>query len=340
MSLSVGYSTASAAQILAEDGVLALISPSAASEPGADPRHFGCGLIGLGDSATHEVWYAQGPIECGVDGEIRWSQSEEMLFAGLWVEEGAFDSQHDAVHVAYKRLLQHIQNRGFPVIVRAWNYMPAINEGEGDNERYRRFCSGRQAAFTECDQERFGYPSACALGSSGGKTVIYLLASREAALHIENPRQKSAYDYPREYGPASPSFARASLANWHSGSALYISGTASIVGHESLHPEDLEQQLLTTFDNVDILLEATAMQAGFSGTPAMSLIKVYVRRPADYADVVYQVEKRFPGVPALYVQAEVCRRELLVEIDGVCEIPASIASDATPVQAARKVASD
>lgn len=324
MPASVGYSAAPAAQILASEGVLALISPSGACEPESDPRHFCCGLDALGDSVTHEVWYAQSAVTSGVDGQIHWSQSDEMLFAGLWVDEADFSSQHDAVYAAYSALLSHIERRGFPVIVRAWNYMPDINEGEGDSERYRQFCSGRQAAFTESHQESRGYPSACALGNGAGKTVIYLLAGKDAALHIENPRQKSAYDYPREYGPASPSFARASLAAWRECSQLHISGTASIVGHESCHPDDVEKQLLTTFDNVDILLETSALQAGFVSIPSMSLLKVYVRHPSDYAQVRQLVEQRFPGTPALYVQADICRRELLVEIDGLSNIPSSI----------------
>jgi len=153
-----------------------------------------------------------------------------------------------------------------------------------------------------------------------------LLASKNAALHIENPRQKSAYEYPRQYGPASPSFARASLASWGIGTQLYVSGTASIVGHESYYPNDLELQLQTTFDNIDLLLQNSADSAGFVGTPSMTLLKVYVRYPSDYPLVSRMVGERFPGVPAIYVEAEVCRRELLVEIDGLCDIPASIQS--------------
>lgn len=325
-SVACCYSTEPLSQLLKSRDVLAVVSPSEPCEPGNDPRCYGCGLPSLTTEIHHEVWYSSGPVQTGIENGCHWSQNDEMLFAGLWVDESDFDSQHEAVYHAYNKLLSFIAEKGFPKIVRAWNYIPDINNGEGNLERYRQFCSARALAFTDCHYDWADYPSACAIGHRGDKSVIYFLSGKASIVHIENPRQKSAYHYPPEYGPASPSFARASLARWRSGSQLYISGTASIIGHKSYHRDDLNAQLQTTFDNIDTLLRNSAHEAGLTKPPAMSLLKVYIREATDFPTVEQRVSQHFPGVPALYLQADICRSELLVEIDGLCDLDSSLFS--------------
>ena len=84
-------------------------------------------------------------------------------------------------------------------------------------------------------------------------------------MQIENPRQLSASLYPPRYGLRSPMFARAALVPNGRGAQLLVSGTASIVGHESLHIGDPERQLEETARNFEALVE-TAMRAD-SGRP-------------------------------------------------------------------------
>lgn len=52
---------------------------------------------------------------------------------------------------------------------------------------------------------------------------------------IENARQVSAYCYPRDYGLRAPALARTGKARLAGRRDLLIAGTASIVGHASLH---------------------------------------------------------------------------------------------------------
>ena len=83
-------------------------------------------------------------------------------------------------------------------------------------------------------------------GRSCGNTKrpsIYFLAGAHPAHILGNPRQVNAYDYPSLYGPRSPSFARASLYRSDSATQLFISGTASVVGHQSQHKGLADLQL-------------------------------------------------------------------------------------------------
>lgn len=276
----------------------------------------------LGQPAHAEVWTTELPAQYGEFDGIRYAVSGEILFGvvsdPVVVTSAGFEAR---VRAMYDAVLGLIDARGFPQLLRVWNYFPDIN-GEYDGlENYQRFCRARAAAF----QERFSdfiprLPSASAIGTKGGELVVYFIAAREPGLHRENPRQVSAYAYPSQYGPRSPSFARATLKRFGEREVFFISGTASIVGHESLHRGDVLAQLDETLRNVEALIDSTSRDecARFRGLADISHMKVYLRRPSDLAAVRRVIEQRVgTGVDALYLHGDICRQELLVEIEAV-----------------------
>ncbi|MEE8059053.1 MAG: hypothetical protein V3T17_14640 [Pseudomonadales bacterium] len=287
-----------------------------------DPRYIETGLTLIGQEHLREVWYSSTPVSSGIDADVRWVSNGCLLLVSVTVNDPTSENMHIASYQAYKRLLSVIAERDYPYIIRAWNYLADINDGEGDSERYKRFCSGRYEAFIECNHDLHQFPAACALGHQGGPMVIYLLASTEPPFHFENPQQVSAYHYPREYGPRAPSFARATLKFWHGCAHVYISGTASIVGYQSLHQGDVAQQLEVTFDNIERLL--IHIQASNSLTQLLQtlMLKVYIRNLDDYDLIKTMVERQYgSNTRTVYVEADICRQELEVEIDGMCVIP-------------------
>ena len=163
-------------------------------------------------------------------------------------------------------------------------------------------------------------PAASALGSESGGFVLSCLAGKRPGMQIENPRQLSAPLYPEQYGRRSPMFARAALVPNGRGAQLLVSGTASIVGHESLHIGDPQRQLEETARNFDALVE-TAMRAD-AGRPRhasvrLESLKVYLRDAADYEKLMPSLRRLFAVETApLVLRADICRRELLVEIEG------------------------
>ena len=140
---------------------------------------------------------------------------------------------------------------------------------------------------------------------------MYLLACDQPGTRVENPRQVSAWRYPRQYGRTPPSFARATALP--AGDALAISGTAAVVGHASAHQDDLDAQVREILTNLDALLASTHMPAGFN---AQSPLKVYVRHAEDARQVRELLHQHLPDVPLIMLNADICRSELLVEIDG------------------------
>jgi hypothetical protein len=204
-----------------------------------------------------------------------------------------------------------------------WNYFADINGVDQGLERYRQFCIGRFNAFEQQGIAETQFPSACALGHQGGDLLIYALASKTPVRHFENPRQASAYHYPTQYGPRSPSFARASLLELPDQPAkIFVSGTASVVGHVTQHPDDLHLQIQVTLTNLDALLTHISSEYAADNNGAVpqlspEILKVYVRHPSDLAAIQQQITHAYPSVPAVYVAADICRSDLLLEVDGI-----------------------
>ena len=143
---------------------------------------------------------------------------------------------------------------------------------------------------------------------------VYALTARIAGLPVENPRQVNAWRYPREYGPTPPTFARGMTTP---AGQLLISGTAAVVGSASRHHDDVAAQLDETLTNVESLIR-TAGTNGAKGPGPGSVLKVYVRDANDAPLVVAKLSEAMHDADGILVlRGDICRRELLVEIDGV-----------------------
>ena len=319
--LAFGYAPADTlARQLADPNVLAVFGFGADAPAVDDPRWLRVPLQPIDTQAAPiEVWRSAAPVRCGRDGDVAWSTDGALLFGALEVDE-ADDDLEAAASRAYARLGAFMAGSDMPHLLRIWNYMDAITLGDDDAERYRRFCVGRVAGMQAFDAARL--PAATAIGRRDGvrRLQVYWLAAREPGRPVENPRQVSAYRYPRQYGPQSPSFARAMLPPAGAAMPLLLSGTAAIVGHASQHSGSVQAQVDETLANLASLVDAARRQSPElpATLGAGSLLKVYVRDPADAGAVATRLDACLdPAVPRLLLHAQVCRRELLVEIDGV-----------------------
>lgn len=277
-------------------------------------------LLG-GDGAVFDAWASALPVAEQRHGCVRYATDGQWLHGVAEVDdrEGGLQA---ASHRAYTDLFEVLAANVCPNLLRVWNYLADINRETDGSERYRQFNSGRQQAFIEARRSAFeGSPAACALGTREGPLRVYFLAGRQPLLAIENPRQVSAYRYPHSYGPRSPTFSRAALVDIGGGRrALFVSGTASIVGHTTVHIGDVRRQTEESLLNIATVRQVAA-ERGSVAFPADALVyTVYVRDPADLA-VVREVFEQAVGADsaaareAVYVQADICRADLLVEIE-------------------------
>jgi chorismate lyase/3-hydroxybenzoate synthase len=267
----------------------------------------------LRSPVLYEVWQTDAPIAYGRDQDIAFAKTQDLLFGALTAE-----NTNDLAALtakAYERIFAFVARSGFPHFLRIWNYFPAITAQEGGMERYHAFSLGRAQAFLAQGSQVENAPAACAIGTRSGPLTILFLAAKREGQPIENPRQISAYRYPAQYGPKSPIFSRALVASAAGGPVLFISGTASIVGHESRHPDDFPAQLAETLANLDAL-KTEARKAGLP-EGGRFLLKAYIRDGAGVGAVEKAVKIWLGDTGALVcLTGDICRKELLVEIEG------------------------
>lgn len=270
------------------------------------------GLLARDGRPRYEVWRSVEPVRVdSLEGTLC-ACNDDVLFATIAFGDGEDFERAALEH--YLRLFALIDRAGFPYLLRVWHYLPRIHRDDQGMERYKRFSVSRHEAFVRSGRDiARDAPAASAVGRQPGATVIALLAGKEPAQPIENPRQVSAYRYPGQYGPRGPTFARASRRTWTDSQQCFVSGTASIVGHESRHAGDPVAQGEETIRNLQALLGERAGDA-FDEL----LFKVYVRPGTPDATVVRQLRTAFgERCDVLLLEAEICRRELLLEIEAL-----------------------
>lgn len=290
--------------------------------------------LDAGDSIC-EVWRGTGPLTHGQSGAIHYRHDDDVLFGVIELSETIFAAGTDktplqqAAESAYRQVFALLDTLRYPYLFRCWNYIADINTHSFGLERYRQFNLGRQDAFLAHGREVVGnVPAASALGSAQGPLAIAFLAGRVAPLNIENPRQISACQYPPQYGPCSPTFSRASLVSLGQDEVLFISGTASIVGHATMHTENVVAQTCETMTNIKAVLAEANRLASEPRFDLSSLhYKVYVRHPDDLAQIRAELAHSVgDGLKAVYLQADVCRQDLLLEIEATAAFPAVLMS--------------
>lgn len=278
------------------------------------PGHLKVGLRPPGAGGQTEIWRVERILERAWCDDIGVVVSPELMFAHCLVAETDPDALADITRAVYSRLLDRCHRHGYPHPIRIWNLIQSIHGASAGLERYRAFSLGRARAFAAAGLAEPDIPAASAVGAAAPGLLVYLLAARRPGTGIENPRQTPAYRYPTRYGPRPPQFARATRADALTGRPLFISGTASIQGHASLHPGDLGRQLAETLCNLESLLLA----AGETPGRRPDWLKVYLRDPGDMARVAPTLRAwTGPGTSLLYLQADICRRELEIEIEGL-----------------------
>lgn len=282
----------------------------------------------LGTAASvREIWCCNGPSDgiSGMSEGIVWRRAAGVIFGVIELDEADFpdspgcSSLQAASAEAYRRIFRLLDVQGAPNLWRAWNYLSRINVETHGLERYRQFNIGRQDAFITCKRVATGnVPAACAIGLADGPLSVAFLAGELPARAVENPRQMSAYHYPAEYGPRSPTFSRAMLAVLPGQEILFVSGTASIVGHRTLHVGNVAAQCREALANVEAVVDECNRGGSFVpfGLNHLSY-RAYLRRPEDFPAVQSVLATIGPDVAVVYMQADICRTELLVEIEAV-----------------------
>jgi len=275
----------------------------------------------IGGSPLVEVWTSDKPVTIRETVGGSMAMTNDVLIGSFRLDEQPGVSLDATTYAGYRDLLQQVRAMGYPHLWRIWNYFPHINGDQDGLERYRRFCVGRHQALTESLADfPTSLPAATAVGTRSGPLQIVFLAGAQPATHLGNPRQLNAYEYPEDYGPRSPSFARATITRAEHDARLYIAGTASIVGHLSQHTGLPMEQARETLRNIHAVFHQAKHVTGldFTEPQRRTLYKVYVREPNLFPDIRRALQDSpLSSHPVVFLEGDLCRRELLMEIEGL-----------------------
>jgi enamine deaminase RidA (YjgF/YER057c/UK114 family) len=293
-----------------------------------------------GAALAVEAWAVGGPdakvrylgpnlVTVAYDG-IRWIHC-----AGVMPSAKTAHGQSAEAFESMRGLLATV-GASFDQVVRTWLYLGGITAEEDGLERYRELNRARTDFF---EGIRFGgnglassggssfYPASTGIGTLGRGLVTACLALQTSRrdvrlLPLENPLQTPSYCYEKKFSMKSPKFSRAMALVLGNYVTTWVSGTASIVNSETRHPGDIERQTGQTIDNIECLIsKGNFGRQGLRGAGAtladLAKVRVYIKRPEDYAKCREVCERRLGRLPTIYAFADVCRPDLLVEIEGV-----------------------
>jgi enamine deaminase RidA (YjgF/YER057c/UK114 family) len=275
--------------------------------------------------------------------------SEEMVLARFdgitWAFLANLRAEAVGTSSVFDRALSTLQSAGdqlqnvglqFDDVFRTWLYLGGITAPEGKTSRYLELNRARTDYYRkrkfiverlppEWSQPVF--PASTGIGTQDAEIVIGGIALKTGRpdvvlFPLENPKQTAAYDYAHQYGIDSPKFSRAMAIAMGDSVATLISGTASITASDTRYADNFERQTHQTLDNIEILISPENFQRqGFPGMGAtlddLALVRIYLKRPEDYGQARAICQKRLGKLPAIYVAADICRPELLVEIEGI-----------------------
>jgi chorismate lyase/3-hydroxybenzoate synthase len=217
-----------------------------------------------------------------------------------------------ATHDLYARLLDLTDGWH---LHRIWNLVPHINDAPAGMENYRAFNAGRHRVLSERWHSGLAsrLPAASALGTQSGGPALAFSAARRPAQHFENPLQEAPLSYPPEFGPLPPAFARSSKVTIVGGTVWHLSGTASIRGCRTVGA-GINEQLAVTLENIATLYARMEVPAGRRAT-----WKIFLRDPAhlDAASTAFTAAWPDDAASAMYLHADICRPDLLVEIEAI-----------------------
>jgi chorismate lyase / 3-hydroxybenzoate synthase len=239
------------------------------------------------------------------------------------LDAAAFERQTMAAYASIRRQVEPLHP------VRFWNHIPAIHAVmDSQRDRYMVFNAGRFKAFEQWygSSQRFSQVVATAsgVGHGGSDLVIHCLATSEPGIAVENPRQISSYRYSRRYGPLPPCFARATIVPAAPDcSLLLVGGTASIRGEDSMYVDSLTMQLDETIENLASLIRAARKGDCSTGEALRQFrsLRVYYPFERDVRAIAETVQSVMPNLTHIQmIPAELCRPELLVEVEGIAEL--------------------
>ena len=269
-------------------------------------------------------------------GEISYNEDYILLDNEVIISGGIYASQDGSIGEQAGEIFQRmgaiLSTEGLVVndIVRQWNFIEHITSCSAQGQNYQQFNDARSRFYSGAEWSN-GYPAATGIGAEGGGVAILFVAVRHSSnisRAVDNPLQISAHAYSqqvliegREKQKSTPKFERARWVGSTPKDMIYISGTAAIRGEESLQA-DAAEQIAMTMENIAHLVSTENQSRHDVPQPKArqyEILRVYVKREESWREIANWINKNCPCQNVAFLKADICRAELLVEVEGIAK---------------------
>ncbi len=267
---------------------------------------------------------------------IESSRSKRLFLGGVIADslDLSIGAQSDEIFSKVERIF-NLEKLPVSSIIRQWNYIEHIVKTDDGKQNYQDFNDSRSRFYNKANWEN-GYPAATGVGMSCAGVMIDLDALHSIdpdikIVALNNSLQVPAHAYSpcvligddKKTPKTTPKFERAKLVLNSIKGLIYISGTAAIRGELSLEGMGIEKQTHITLENIEHLISnETLADAGIESpvNTRLCYLRVYLKEELFFGPAKKIIDKKYSGLPSVYLKGDVCRDELLVEIEGYASL--------------------
>jgi enamine deaminase RidA (YjgF/YER057c/UK114 family) len=267
-------------------------------------------------------------VKNGDDAAMLFEKDSTRILIGN-VQSNEKQSYRNDAEKTFSSLSTIFSELNFPIksIVRQWNYLEDIIGFDSDKQKYQEFNNVRSEYYKD-HFEKDGYPAATGIGTNQGGVLIEFLAIQSDVVKtvpVDNPDQIAAHHYSKKVLvgeecvlKTTPKFERARYLELYDKKLIFISGTASITGERTIGVDDPVIQTEITIQNIKRLysqevlrnLSKDELRAKYGHA------RIYIKNRKDFAAIKTTFKAHFGKLPVVYIIADICRPDLLVEIEG------------------------
>jgi hypothetical protein len=245
------------------------------------------------------------------------------------VQAAGDDACSTNASAAFRSMNELLAGSGFKLhtVIRQWNYIERILGFDENRQRYQEFNNVRSEFYGSHFNET-GFPAATGIGIKYGGVIIEFIAVKAAeAINkpLNNQEQVAAHEYSSEvlagemnHHKSTPKFERARYFELFGQKQLFISGTASIRGEKTTGRGNPEEQTRITIENIQHLYSGSMLKllTPEPVKPSYGHARVYLKNREDFRVVKKTFKAYYGSLPVVYLIADICRDDLLVEIEG------------------------
>ena len=297
---------------LKQDNILSIISFGNKVENNANMVI--TGVPSLDGKEIYEIWEVEEDVRRLKYNNINISQTKDYIFGvSIIKNSGTYEEIKLEIEKQYNNFFE-ISKKNEMRLIKIWHYIPdLLKVYKNKKTNYSLLCEARESIYKEY-YKNLNYPAATVIGTNSDNILVYFFSVRcNSYKVIENSRQVSSYNYPQNIFLEKPMFSRA-VSFKLSGDLkkqTIISGTASIRGYESVYTKDVLNQLNESIENYKTFM--------IEDITTSNVCRVYLAKSqsANVKFIVEVLDKIIGSENYVLLEGDICRKELLVEIEGI-----------------------